>query len=105
MMRLLESEFKLVSAAMLLKNSRTKSMAYSILVDGKKAKEVGLINGVSEQAAHQAAKKVFQFYLSTMECPEGWVIINLRCPPNVAKDLKKQELKMIEDFYLTNQGD
>jgi len=102
-MCLSEEDFQSTVSKMRL-SDRSLIMAHSYLVDdGKSAEVVGLENGVSTQAAYKAAKKVFQHYLSQNKCPAGWKVITLRCPAIMAEDLKKQEQKMIEEFYLNNE--
>jgi hypothetical protein len=47
-------------------------MSYEILVNQKSSEEVGRKFGVTRQAAHKAALRVWRSYLESIDCPEGW---------------------------------
>lgn len=76
-------------------SDRTRLMAYDILVNSMSSEEVGLKFGVTRQAAHKAALRVWRSYLNTIDCPDGWTSIELNIPPELKSKFENIQQQLL----------
>lgn len=77
--------------------TKTKDMAYELLVLGKVPAIIAIKYNVTRQAVHKAGKRVFDKYLECIHCPDGWVHISICCPPGLAETIKEMHRKAVMD--------
>jgi hypothetical protein len=93
-MKLTKKKFNTVISNIKI-SERTRLMSYEILVNQKSSEEVGRKFGVTRQAAHKAALRVWRSYLESIDCPEGWTSIELIVPPELKERFEKIQQQLL----------
>ena len=94
-MKLTTRQFEAVLENTTKFTQRTRDMARAVLVDRASPATVADDFGVSRQAVHKAANRVYKAYLAQVECPEGWQVMEVRLPPELAKQVKELEREQL----------
>jgi len=78
----------------------TRTAAYQLLVEQKRAVDIEDEMGIKRQAIQRAAREIYDMYiLEKTGCPEGWVIDQVMLPPE-----RMKEVKAIEQAELKKHG-
>lgn len=96
-MKLKSAKFNEVISSLEIQD-RVEKMAYEIIVQGRSADLTGKKFNVSRQAAHRAACVVWNKYLSSIDCPEGWVPMDLVVPFELKERFEKIQKELFKKY-------